>query len=59
MLAVRKIYDVLLRGTWRQRAALLAWLPRALLGRPSGLDKYDLDFPQPAAYLKRDGPPPP
>ena len=45
MLAVRKIYDELLRGGWRRRAALLAWLPRALLGRPSGLDEYDLEFP--------------
>jgi len=59
MLAVRKIYAVLLRGTWRQRAALLTWLPRALLGRPSGLDEYDLEFPNPASYLKRDGDGPP
>ncbi|HYW45902.1 MAG TPA: hypothetical protein VE959_23765, partial [Bryobacteraceae bacterium] len=59
MLAVRKIYAVLLRGTWRQRAALLTWLPRALRGLPSGLDEYDLEFPQPASYLKRDGNGPP
>ena len=53
MLAIRKIYAVLLRGTWRQRAALLAWFPRALSGRPSGLDEYDLDFPRPSSYLQK------
>ena len=56
MLAVRKLYDVLLRGSWRQRAALIAWFPRALLGRPSGLDRYDLQFPDPKSYLKTKQP---
>jgi hypothetical protein len=51
MLAVRKVYDVLARGTWKQRASLLVWIPGFLLGRSSGLDEYDLKFPEPAGYF--------
>jgi hypothetical protein len=53
MLAVRKVYDVLARGTWKQRVSLLWWIPGFLLGRSSGLEEYDLKFPDPAAYLDR------
>ena len=53
MLAVRKVYDVLARGTWKQRALLLVWIPGFLLGRSSGLEEYDLKFPDPAEYLDR------
>lgn len=53
MLAVRKVYDVLARGTWKQRMSLLWWIPGFLLGRSSGLEEYDLTFPDPAAYFKR------
>jgi hypothetical protein len=52
MLAVRKVYDVLARGTWKQRVSLLWWIPGFLLGRSSGLEEYDLTFPEPAEYLK-------
>ena len=45
MLAVRKIYDVLRRGSWKQRAGLLR--PGAL----GGLEKYELEFPRPGAYV--------
>jgi len=45
MLAVRKIYDVAARGTWKQRISLLWWIPAALLGSPSRLDDYELRFP--------------
>jgi len=54
MLAVRKIYDVLARGTWKQRASLLWWIPGFLLGRASGLEEYDLKFPDPAVYVNRN-----
>ena len=54
MLAVRKVYAVLVRGTWKQRAALLGWIPGFLLGRSSGLEEYDLKFPGPAAYFHRN-----
>ena len=53
MLAVRKVYDVLARGSWAQRLALLWWIPASLLGRPSGLDAYELNFPAPEDYLTR------
>ena len=53
MLAVRKFYDVLARGSWAQRLALLWWIPASLLGRPSGLDAYELKFPAPKDYLNR------
>ena len=53
MLAVRKVYDVLARGTWKQRASLLVWIPGFLLGRTSGLDEYDLKFPDPRPYVSR------
>jgi cephalosporin hydroxylase len=53
MLAICKVYDVLARGTWKQRAALLGWIPGFLLGRSSGLEEYDLKFPDPAVYLDR------
>ena len=46
MLAVRKVYDVLARGAWKQRIALLIWFPRFLLGRAKDLKKYDLHFPE-------------
>jgi hypothetical protein len=46
MLAVRKAYGLLARGGWMRPAAFLAWLPGLLLGRPSGLDEYDLIFPK-------------
>jgi hypothetical protein len=52
MLAVRKVYDVLARGTWKQRVSLVWWIPGFLLGRSSGLEEYDLTFPEPAEYLK-------
>ncbi len=51
MLAVRKVYDVLLRGTWKQRLALLGWIPGFLLGRSSGLEEYELQFPDPGVYV--------
>lgn len=47
MLAARKAYSLLIRGSWRQRAAFL-------LGRSSKLEEYDLEFPKPAAYLRRN-----
>jgi hypothetical protein len=47
MLAMRKVYDVLARGTWKQRIALLGWIPRFLLGRATDLKKYDLHLPDP------------
>jgi hypothetical protein len=50
MLAVRKVYDVLVRGTWKQRLSLLWWIPGFLLGRASGLEEYDLKIPGPAEY---------
>lgn len=53
MLAVRKVYDVLARGTWKQRVSLLWWIPGFLLGRSSGLEEYELKFPEPAEYLDR------
>jgi hypothetical protein len=53
MLAVRKVYNVLARGSWAQRLALLWWIPASLLGRPSGLDAYELNFPAPKDYLTR------
>ena len=53
MLAVRKVYDLLARGTWKQRASLLWWTPGFLLGRSSGLEEYDLKFPEPAEYFER------
>ena len=53
MLAVRKVYDVMARGTWKQRVSLLWWIPGFLLGRSSGLEEYDLKFPEPAVYFKR------
>jgi hypothetical protein len=54
MLAVRKIYDVLARGTWKQRASLLVWIPGFLLGRgAAGLEDYELKFPDPGEYRKR------
>jgi hypothetical protein len=46
MLAVRKIYDVMLRGSWGQRVGLL--LPGGL----SGLDEYELEFPRPEKYVE-------
>ena len=52
MLAVRKIYDVLARGTWKQRASLLVWVPRFLLGRAEGLEEYELQFPDPQSYKR-------
>ena len=55
MLAIRKVYAVLARGTWKQRAALLGWIPGFLLGRSAGLEEYDLQFPDPVAYLDRNG----
>ncbi len=57
MLAFRKAYDLLARGGWKKRAAFLRWMPGLLLGRPSGLGEYDLQFPEPKAYLEksRDG----
>jgi hypothetical protein len=54
MLAVRKVYDVLARGTWKQRASLLWWIPGFLLGRTSGLEEYDLKFPDPTMYVNRN-----
>jgi len=45
MLAVRKVYDVAARGTWGQRLSLIWWIPSALLGKASGLDDYELRFP--------------
>ncbi len=54
MLAVRKVYDVLARGNWKQRLSLLGWIPAFLLGRSSGLEEYELQFPDPAAYLNTD-----
>lgn len=45
MLAVRKIYDIAARGTWGQRLSLIWWIPSALLGKASGLDDYELRFP--------------
>jgi hypothetical protein len=51
MLVVRRSYDVLARGSWRQRGALLWWIPASLLGRASGLDDYELKFPAPEDYL--------
>jgi hypothetical protein len=54
MLAVRKVYDVLARGTWKQRASLLWWILGFLLGRTSGLEEYDLKFPDPTMYVNRN-----
>ena len=54
MLAVRKIYDVLARGAWKQRVALPGWIAGFLLGRSSGLEEYELKFPDPGTYLKRN-----
>jgi hypothetical protein len=51
MLAVRKVYDMLARGTWKQRVSLLWWIPGFLLGRSSGLEEYDLKFPDPGEYF--------
>ena len=51
--AVRKVYDVLARGTWKQRVSLLWWIPGFLLGRSSGLEEYELKFPDPAEYVDR------
>jgi hypothetical protein len=55
MLAVRKVYDVLARGTWKQRVSLIWWIPGFLLGRAAGLEEYELKFPDPAGYA--DGKP--
>ena len=54
MLAVRRVYDVLARGTWKQRVALVWWVPGFLLGRGSGLEEYELKFPEPAGYVDRN-----
>ena len=45
MLAVRKLYHVLLRGSWKQRLSLLR--PGSL----SDLGKYELEFPRPEEYV--------
>jgi hypothetical protein len=45
MLAVRKLYDVMLRGSWAERVGLL--LPGGL----TGLDKYEPEFPRPEKYV--------
>jgi hypothetical protein len=57
MLAVRRVYDILTRGTWKHRVSLLWWIPGFLLGRSSGLTEYDLKFPDPAVYFKQKNPP--
>ena len=46
MLAVRKVYATMARGTWRQRAGLVWWIPGFLLGRAPGLEEYELKFPR-------------
>jgi hypothetical protein len=54
MLAVRKVYGVMAHGTWKQRVSLLWWIPGFLLGRSSGLEEYDLKFPDPTSYVNRN-----
>jgi GT2 family glycosyltransferase len=46
MLAIRKAYTLLARRKWRGVAPFLRWALDAALGRDSGLDEFELKFPQ-------------
>jgi len=46
MLAFRKAYDLLLRRGWKGRIDFVKWAPGLMLGSPSGLEEYELEFPK-------------